>query len=86
MLAVSNLRISAEQARTQAAYERERQRAAEAEQRFKQAREAVDLLIQVSEEELADLGTTRLALGAVAIAIGAVVLLRSRYRRLSVTK
>jgi hypothetical protein len=56
VLVVSNFRISAEQARTQQAFERERQRAAEAERRFKQAREAVDLLIRVSEEELADRG------------------------------
>jgi hypothetical protein len=36
------------------AYERERQRAAEAEQRFRLARSSVDEMIQVAEEELAD--------------------------------
>jgi hypothetical protein len=43
-----------EQARTQAALERERERAAEAEERFELAREAADALIRASEEELAD--------------------------------
>jgi ABC-2 type transport system permease protein len=38
------------------------------------------------EQELAELGTARLALGALVIAAGAVVLLRSRYRRLTVTR
>jgi hypothetical protein len=53
-LIVNNRMISAEQAKTAAALDRERQRAAEAEARFRQARQAVDLLVQVSEQELAD--------------------------------
>ena len=43
----------AEQQRAESAYRRERQRAEEAEARFRLARRAVDELIQVSEEELA---------------------------------
>jgi hypothetical protein len=46
--------IRAEQHRTEAAYESERRRAEEAEVRFRLARRAVDELIRVSEEELAD--------------------------------
>jgi serine/threonine protein kinase len=46
--------IHAEQAKTSAAYERERQRAAEAEDRFRLARRSVDDMIRISEEELAD--------------------------------
>jgi eukaryotic-like serine/threonine-protein kinase len=42
-----------EQRRSEAAYRHERQRALEAEERFRLARRAVDELIQVSEEELA---------------------------------
>jgi eukaryotic-like serine/threonine-protein kinase len=42
-----------EQQRSESAYRRERQRALEAEERFRLARRAVDELIQVSEEELA---------------------------------
>jgi ABC-2 type transport system permease protein len=38
------------------------------------------------EQELADLGTTRLALGAAVIALAAAALVRSRYQRLAVTK
>jgi ABC-2 type transport system permease protein len=38
------------------------------------------------EQELSDLATAPLALGAIGISIGAVALLRSRYRRLTVTK
>ena len=45
-------RTLAEQQRAEAAYHRERQRALEAEARFRLARRAVDELIQVSEEEL----------------------------------
>ena len=43
----------AEQQKAESAYHRERQRAEEAEARFRLARRAVDELIQVSEEELA---------------------------------
>jgi eukaryotic-like serine/threonine-protein kinase len=46
-------RTLAEQHRAESAYHRERQRALEAEARFRLARRAVDELIQVSEEELA---------------------------------
>jgi serine/threonine protein kinase len=53
-LFVHNRRIVREQERTAEALEREKQRATEAEQRFQQARQAVDVLIQVSEEDLAD--------------------------------
>src|SRR5262249_22752451 len=53
-LSVSNRLIQDEQDKTKAALKQEKQRATEAEQRFRQAREAVDLLIQVSEEELVD--------------------------------
>ncbi|HLJ12711.1 MAG TPA: hypothetical protein VKU82_16060, partial [Planctomycetaceae bacterium] len=54
ILAVSNHLIHEEQKRTQQALSQEQQRAEEVEQRGKQARQAVDLLIQVCEEELAD--------------------------------
>jgi serine/threonine protein kinase len=47
-------RTRAEQQKAEAAYRRERQRAEEAEARFRLARRSVDELIQVSEEELAD--------------------------------
>jgi hypothetical protein len=47
-LFISNRMIAKEKDRTQ-------QRAAEAERRFRQARRAVDLLVQVCEEELADM-------------------------------
>ncbi len=51
---VSNRRIALEQQRTTAALEREKLRAQEAEDRFLQARQAVDSLFLISEEELAD--------------------------------
>ena len=47
-------RLAWQQAQTAAALSREQLRAAEAEQRFQQARKAVDTLFQISEEELAD--------------------------------
>ena len=47
-------RTRAEQRRTQAAYRAERLRAEEAESRFKLARRAVDELLNISEDELAD--------------------------------
>lgn len=53
-MSISNRMIAREQTRTADALERERLRANEADTRFKQARQAVDLLIQMSEEELAD--------------------------------
>ena len=60
-LTASTLLIAAEEARTkkalhgeQRAVQNERQRAEEAEARFLQARRAVDLLVEISEEELAD--------------------------------
>jgi serine/threonine protein kinase len=46
--------IRREQAKTQTAYELEQQRAREAEERFLLAREAVDEMLQVCEQELAD--------------------------------
>ncbi|MDB5311132.1 MAG: prkC 35 [Gemmataceae bacterium] len=60
-LAVSTVLIAREQAETKAAYERERQRAQEAidqraraEAAFRQARKAVDLLAELSDEDLSD--------------------------------
>lgn len=53
-LLIHNRSISQEQLRTQDALQRERVRTAEAEQSFQQARRAVDMLIQISEEELGD--------------------------------
>jgi serine/threonine protein kinase len=53
-MSISNRMIAREQTRTADALDRERLRANEADARFKQARQAVDLLIQMSEEELAD--------------------------------
>jgi hypothetical protein len=47
--------IRSEQAKTQAAYEAERQRAKEAEDRFFLARESVDDMVRVYQEELADI-------------------------------
>jgi serine/threonine protein kinase len=47
-------RTKAEQQKAEAAYHRERLRAEEAEARFRLARQSVDELVQVSEEELAD--------------------------------
>ncbi len=52
--AVSTALIREEQRKTEAAYQAERQRAEQAEARFRLARRSVDELIQVSEEELAD--------------------------------
>jgi serine/threonine protein kinase len=46
--------IRGEQAKTQDAYQRELQRAEEAETRFRLARRSVDQMIQLAEEELAD--------------------------------
>lgn len=51
---ISNRRIAYEQQQTRAALDREKERAQEAEERFQQAREAVDTLFQISEEELSD--------------------------------
>ena len=51
---VSNWLIGRANIRTQAALQAERLRAEEAEKRFAQARKAVDLLIEVSENDLAD--------------------------------
>jgi serine/threonine protein kinase len=51
---VSTWLVAREQLNTQAALERERQQRARAEKSFQQARETVDLLAQVGEEELAD--------------------------------
>ncbi len=53
-LVVNNYLLAQEQHRTQQALHREQLRAEEAEVLFTRAREAVDLLIQVSEEELGD--------------------------------
>jgi serine/threonine protein kinase len=54
-LVINNRMIADEQAKTAAALKGESQRADEADRRFKQAREAVDILVQVCEEEMADL-------------------------------
>lgn len=51
---VSNWLVTQANIRTQAALDAERLRAIEAEQRFSQARKAVDLLIEVCENDLAD--------------------------------
>jgi serine/threonine protein kinase len=51
---VSAAMIRREQGRTQVAYEAERQRAREAEERFRVAREAVNEMLTVCEAELAD--------------------------------
>ncbi|MCC7423439.1 MAG: serine/threonine protein kinase [Planctomycetaceae bacterium] len=53
-MSISNRMIAREQSRTAEALVREQLRANEAGERFQQARQAVDLLIQMSEEELAD--------------------------------
>lgn len=53
-LLIHNRLIAQQQSLTKASLEREYQRAQEAEQSFRQAREAVDLLIQIGEEEMAD--------------------------------
>ncbi|HWG43678.1 MAG TPA: serine/threonine-protein kinase [Gemmataceae bacterium] len=54
LLLVNNRMIAEEKTHTAAALEREHQRAVEAEQQFQQALQAVNLLVQVCEEELAD--------------------------------
>jgi hypothetical protein len=54
-LIVTTLLLAHAQAETRAAYERERQKAREAEQSFQQARRLVDWFAQVSEEELANI-------------------------------
>jgi serine/threonine protein kinase len=54
-LLVTALLLAREQAATQAAYERERQKAREAERNFRDARRAVDDLLAVGEHELANL-------------------------------
>ena len=51
---ISNRLIATEQKLTSEALDREKKKAVEAEDRFQQAREAVDSLFQVSEEELID--------------------------------
>jgi serine/threonine protein kinase len=51
---VSNRLIALEQGRTKEALEAEKARANEVEAQFQQTREAVDALLQISEEELAD--------------------------------
>jgi eukaryotic-like serine/threonine-protein kinase len=51
---IANRLISQEQHRTADALDREKLRAAESELRFQQAKQAVDALFQISEEELAD--------------------------------
>ncbi|HUY34012.1 MAG TPA: protein kinase [Pirellulales bacterium] len=53
-LVASNWMIAAEQRKTAEALKREELRANETERLFRQAKEAVDVLIEVSEEELAD--------------------------------
>jgi len=54
-LAVSTVWIAGQKALTQAALDRERQKAVEADESFRQARRVVDFLTQVSEEELAQI-------------------------------
>jgi len=54
-LVVMTLLLAREQAETKAAYERERQKAREAEQNFQQARRLVDWFAKVSEDELANI-------------------------------
>lgn len=51
-LAIHTSILSVEQAKTKSALVQEKERAEEAEKGFRQAREAVDLLVQVAEEEL----------------------------------
>lgn len=53
-LAISRGMIEHEQAQTKAAYQRETQRAIEAEARFEMARRAADEMIRLAEEELSD--------------------------------
>jgi eukaryotic-like serine/threonine-protein kinase len=54
-LVVTTLLLAREQAETKAAYERERQKAREAEESFRQALRAVNFFAQVSEEDLANI-------------------------------
>jgi hypothetical protein len=54
VLTVSNRMIAKQQAITKAALQREYERAEEARKRYEQARRAVDLLVQVGEQELAN--------------------------------
>jgi serine/threonine protein kinase len=54
-LVVTTLLLAREQAETKAAYERERQKAREAEESFLQALRAVNFFAQVSEEDLANI-------------------------------
>jgi serine/threonine protein kinase len=53
-LAITTILIAREQARTKAAYDAEVAQRARFEKSFRQARQAVDFLSQISEEELAD--------------------------------
>ena len=53
-LAVSNWLIAAEQQKTADALDREKLRANEAEELFRQAKQAIDVLVEVSEVDLAD--------------------------------
>ena len=53
-LVVNNWMVEGERAQTKRAYEAEKERAREAEQRFQQAQRSVDFIIQVCEGELAD--------------------------------
>jgi serine/threonine protein kinase len=50
----SGIAFAREQAHTKAAYVRERERAEDAERQFQLARQSVDRMIEISEEELAD--------------------------------
>jgi tetratricopeptide (TPR) repeat protein len=58
-LAVTTLLVAREQVRTSAAYEAEAVQRAEAEENFRQAREAVDFFARVCEDELPDRPETR---------------------------
>lgn len=53
-LAVGTLLIAQEHGKVLEAYAREQQKAEEAEKNFQQAREAVDFLVQISEDEMSD--------------------------------
>jgi serine/threonine protein kinase len=53
-LAVSTALVAREQGHTRQAYDREKKRAEEAEERFQLARRSVDEMIRIGEEELAD--------------------------------
>jgi serine/threonine protein kinase len=54
VLVGSGIAFAREQAQTKAAFERERNRAEDAERQFQLARQSVDRMIEISEEELAD--------------------------------